>query len=271
MQYDFLKYLNKQELIELESILSGKTDSKDLLNRIKELSTSENNFSSCFIPHYSKELESKCNEILKTLSLNDLFFFATTFSEKGNSKVISNHNIFTKDTILNMEKYDIDGSLLERKVKYPWSFVSLYDRTDASSITFDKIDNMFKDSSYSKGYECAYNMFNYIKNYIYLLLSNNPNITREDVFLDFLERKYLVKMHFASICSYLCAIRNTANLRLCLSNAALSRNAIKTTPNFTLQQETFVEALAFGTTIEKIKNNDYEDYKKLLYLSKERV
>ena len=68
--------------------------------------------------------------------------------------------------------------------------------------------------------------------------------------------------------SYLCEIRNGTNLRLCIANAGLSKTANKTGEQFNVQQSLFIDALAFGTTLEKIENGDYEDYKKLLYLPK---
>lgn len=175
MKYDFLKHLNKSELAELESIILGKSDKQELLTIINRLTQNNitliGDFSSNYIPYYDSELEDKCNEALKTLSLNDFFFFATTFSEKGNTKKEGkDFNIFPEELLIKMSDYGINGQLLRKKVEYPWAWFSKFDDCDALSITFDKIDNMFKDNIFTEKYEGTYNMLNYIKNYIYYLL-----------------------------------------------------------------------------------------------------
>lgn len=276
MKYDFLKHLNKSELIELENIILGKSDNEELLSIINTLTTKNitqySDFSSSYIPNYDSNLEDKCNEILKTLTLNDFLFFATSFTEKGNYiKGSSTFEYFPDEILDKMSDYGIDKYLFKRKVEFPYHWAGPFNKYDASSITFDKIDNMFKDDIFYEKYHGAYNMFNYIKNYIYSLLKENPNITREDLFLDTVEKKYLVHIQLSDISSYLLEIRNDNGLKLCISNLALSRNAVKKTFNISPQQETFIECLAFGTTLDKIKNRDYENYKKLLYLPKERV
>lgn len=276
MKYDFLKYLSKSELIELENIILGKSNNEELLSLINTLTKKnidiKGNFSNSYIPHYNPNLEEKCIEILKKLTLNDFIFFVVSITEQGNySKEKYNYKVFPYELLIKMKDYNIDGSLFKRKVDMPYHWKYPFNDCDASSITFDKIDNMFKDINFIEKYHATYNMLNYIKNYIYSLLKENPNITREDLFLDIIEKKQLVRVQLRDISSYLLEIRNNNNLRICISNLALSRNANKTTQNLTPQQETFIECLAFGTTLDKIKNRDYEDYKKLLYLPQERV
>lgn len=139
-------------------------------------------------------------------------------------------------------------------------------KANYTSNYIPNVDNIFKYDLFQGDFEGPYNMLNYIKNYIYYLLKQEKELTPKDVFSDYYEKRKLVTIKIRDISSYLCEIRNGTNLRLCIANAGLSRTANKTGEQFNIQQSLFIDALAFGTTLEKIENREYEDYKKLLYL-----
>lgn len=272
MKYKFLNNLNESELQELENIILGIKSNEELLKQIESLKNKpinikdiDGNFSSSYIPNYDEALEAKCLEILKQLKTNELFFFLNTFQNIGNTKY--RYPSLIKNSYKEFENEKIVKDLMviiDLAIKVSQYYNSRFSTKPV--LYFDKVNNLFKYNLFQEDFEGPYNMLNYIKNYIYYLLKQKDEITTAEIFSDYDKKRELVTVQIRDISSYLCEIRNGTNLRLCIANAGLSRTANKTGEKFNEQQQLFIDALAFGTTLEKIENRNYEDYKRLLYL-----
>lgn len=268
MKYRFLDNLNESQIKGLENVLLGITSNEEMLNEIqllknKKYSINGYDFDSSYIPNYDEELEKRCLEILSKIKINDLFFFLASFKNKANTRYLRPTASFYSDVFDEFTYED-----LITLIGLTWNVYRCYDNSDMlkPDLYLNKVNSMFQNHKFCKDYEGPYNMFNYIKNYIYLLLAQDKKIDTKDIFDSYQEKRKLVTIKFKDISSYLYEIRNGTNLRLCISNAGLSRNVTKVGDTLTFSQEVFRDALAFGTTLDNIEKGNYEDYKKLLYL-----
>ena len=267
MDYKYLNYCSPEELYGLKNIVEN-SSVKDInllisINKLleKQKENLDYDFSSDNIPYYKKELEEKCDSILKQLDFSKIFFFMASFCEKGNGGSFCNPNV-TYDLM----KYYADSVAVFRNLaENSWGLrfeLILYEEY----IYLNQIDNMFKNDYYKQHYEGSYNMLNYIKNYIYFMLDKYGDIDLNNLYQEYCLKKSLIVKNLNDICDYLNQIRQNTNLRSSLSNYGLSRNAKKTSEQLTLSQTILVDALAFGTTVDKIEDKDYSDFRKILYL-----
>lgn len=269
MKYKFLNHMHRKELEELKNIILGIQSSQELLDQIEsnlrttDIKNGNYNFTSSYIPNYDRKLDKYCTEVLSQIKVNDLSFFLESFKNKGNTHYAYPSIYFYKEfedkIILNNLTILLDlVSSVHQCYKYNLSYPDI--------LYFDKVDDIFKINLFQEDFEGPYNMLNYIKSYIYSLLKQKKEVTAEDIFLNYSEKKRLVTIQLKDISSYLYEIRNGTNLRLCIHNMGLSRMVNKTGDQLSLRQSLYVDALAFGTTLEKIEDKNYEDYQKLLYL-----
>jgi len=271
MEYKFLKYLNESELNQLETILLEESLREELLNQVQrirnKISTQNGyNFSSSYIPNYDKELDEKLIEILKQLNINDIPSFFVSFKNPGNTK--SRHQGFTEKVYSKMEnKIDKETYLkLNDLISHAYSYYLYGHKPKTGIVSLEEVNTLFENQYIQETFEGPYNMYNYIKNYLYYLLKHEIEVTEKEVFSDIEDKRKIITIQFKDISSYLYEIRNGTNLRLCISNAGLSKGINKIGDRFTDDQQVFIDALAFGTTLEKLEDRNYEDYKKLLYL-----
>ncbi len=279
MEYKFLEELTYKELKELESVLLEENKRKEFMGEIEKIKNRkieiariyEKNsvnpiFNSDSVPNYDSQLENKCNKVLKNILVNELPFLLesmrspknTMFSDFCDMERYYKSQVKLNDDLrlfLRLSSY-LYFYYKDNKIIYP-----------GEALKLKKVDDIFKNNPILQEELIGpYNMLNYIKNYIYFLLKQNPNIDRKDVFKDYSEKKELVSLRLGDISAYLSEIKNGTNLKLCIFNNALSKSVNKVREKNTMSQSLFIDALAFGTTLEKIENRDYEDYQKLFYL-----
>ena len=279
MEYKFLEELTYKELKELESVLLEENKRKEFMGEIEKIKNRkieiariyEKNsvnpiFNSDSVPNYDSQLENKCNKVLKNILVNELPFLLesmrspknTMFSDFCDMERYYKSQVKLNDDLrlfLRLSSY-LYFYYKDNKIIYP-----------GEALKLKKVDDIFKNNPILQEELIGpYNMLNYIKNYIYFLLKQNPNIYRKDVFKDYSEKKELVSLRLGDISAYLSEIKNGTNLKLCIFNNALSKSVNKVREKNTMSQSLFIDALAFGTTLEKIENRDYEDYQKLFYL-----
>ena len=270
MEYKFLEELTYKELKELESVLLEENKRKEFMEEIKnrkiEIARIIPIFNSDSVPNYDSRLENKCSKVLENILVNELPFFLGSMHSPRNTMFSNFYNI--EKYYESQAKVNDDLRLL---LQISSSLYFYYRNKEiilpSETLRLKKVDDIFKNNPTLQGELIGpYNMLNYIKDYIYSLLKQNPNIDREDVFKDYSEKKELVNLRLRDISSYLLEIRNGTNLKLCIYNHSLSRNAEKVSKYNTTHQDLFIDTLAFGTTLEKIENRNYEDYQKLFYL-----
>lgn len=268
MEYKFLEELTYKELKELESVLLEENKRKEFMEEIKnikiEIARIIPVFNSDSVPNYDSRLENKCSKVLENILVNELPFFLGSMRSPRNTMFSNFYDI--EEHYESQAKVNDDLRLLLQISSHLY-FYYRNNILPSETLRLKKVDDIFKNNPTLQGELIGpYNMLNYIKDYIYSLLKQNPNIDREDVFKDYSEKKELVNLRLRDISSYLLEIRNGTNLKLCICNLSLSKNAEKVSKYNTADQDLFIDTLAFGTTLEKIKNRNYEDYQKLFYL-----
>ena len=268
MEYKFLEELTYKELKELESVLLEENKRKEFMEEIKnrkiEIARIIPVFNSDSVPNYDSRLENKCSKVLENILVNELPFFLGSMRSPRNTMFSNFYDI--EEHYESQAKVNDDLRLLLQISSHLY-FYYRNNILPSETLRLKKVDDIFKNNPTLQGELIGpYNMLNYIKDYIYSLLKQNPNIDREDVFKDYSEKKELVNLRLRDISSYLLEIRNGTNLKLCICNLSLIKNAEKVSKYNTADQDLFIDTLAFGTTLEKIKNRNYEDYQKLFYL-----
>lgn len=263
MNYKFLNSLDDKELNQLKEMLSDESFKDNFLKEIEDVIDSRNvksNIQGIWdvedIPYYDESLEDKCFSILDNLTVNKFFFFLRTFVEKGN-----NGNKLTScsgDAKYMAECFNISVN----------DVLTLFynSRFCGDQLTLANFEKFFDEETVRKNYSNSFNVYNYIKSYIYQSLRENYESTSESIFSDYGLKQLIVERDLQKVAAYLCKVRGNDGLRCSIANAGLSRTAKKVSGEITFNQKRLIEAVAFGTTLEKLNAGNYEDSKKLIYL-----
>lgn len=270
MNLEFLDSLNINELEKLADVLKNDKSNgkflKNVLNLINErkieidkIRKDAKDFSSSNILYYDENNEEKCLEILENMDLSQFFFFCRSFVESGNKgpklRDLGFKNFFE------VEYLAVCFNVVPSKIALLGYTENFLDR-----MPLVNMEKFFELESIKSCYENSYNIYNYIKSYIYQCLMYNKDIDAKDIFSDYSEKKFIVASKLKEMASYLYEVRGNDGARCSVANGGLSRTANKKGDQITFGQKRLVEALAFGTTKEKIINGDYSDTKKLIYL-----
>lgn len=249
MNYAFIKKLNKKELEKLCSELVIKSDSdsiellryvKERLRSIEQINKGLVNFSSDRIPYYDKENEERCYQLLDGLFVFDFPFLKRTFY----------HPVANRARQIPLDKI----LLCSEKV-------NLVDEYGDLSLT--DLERFFESSFNIYYHEGTYNILNYIKNYVYRVLSEDTGYGINDLFFQYEEKVLAATDRLNEITEFL---RDTkAGTNLCLSFGNRGLNTIST-GTVSFAQKTLIEAVAFGTSLEQLEQGDFEDCKRLLFL-----
>lgn len=137
--------------------------------------------------------------------------------------------------------------------------------------TLGHLDKIFQNEQNRLDYQGTYAAFQYVKKHIWESLSINTEEKEEElVWKNFDQKKILVTENLAPIAAYVLIHRNQIpKARVFINNGGLSRTAQKkkgSPPTYV--QKRFIDAIAFGTTLEKLQQQNYEDSKQLIYLPK---
>lgn len=260
MNYNFINKLNSEELRKLESIILDDNLRKSFLKEINIYSReNRNNNSNVFaveeIPYYDEKLESKCLDILKQISIENFYFLTRSFVEKGNGE-----SLFANKAVLDFlaDCSGVSNGILMMVLENP--------DIGGRDMYLSSFEKFFSEESLQKRYKRSFNIYNYIKSYIYQCLRSKSSVDRETIFKDYGFKQLLVEKRLQEVASYLMEVRGTGDLKCAIANAGLSRTAKKVSGEVTFNQRRLVEAVAFGTTLEKLNAGNYEDSKKLIYL-----
>ena len=250
MGYKFLNSLNLDQLEELKVSLSSSDNGlKDLLDEIESVisirTRIENgviDFSSDRLSNYRKENEGRCIELLSELTLNDVPFLRGAFSAREVNRM---------------------GPLLTARI----------DDNLSDNFNLLTLNEFFSEPYTVFCYEGVYNSLNYVKNQIYYYLLNNSNVSKSELFDGMEYKMELTSKQLADIASYLYEIKKlSSQLKVSTGNAGISGTRKRSDKKDTLSsyQKRFVQAVAFGTTCEKLENGNYEDCKRLLFIPRSR-
>ena len=190
-----------------------------------------------------------------------LFFLDEEMKKIAQSYGIDNEwDLFT--IILDYQHMKKGHSIIQDK-----NFIIAWNKAN----TLGHLDKIFQNEQNRLDYQGTYAAFQYVKKHIGERLSTTTKGNEEElVWKDFDKKKIIVTENLAPIASYVLTQRNQIpGARIFVNNSGLSRTAKKKkgcSPTYV--QERFIDAVAFGTTIEKLQQQNYEDMKQLIYLPK---
>lgn len=218
------------------------------------------NFYSSRMPYYNFDLEKKCNNMLKQIGINELFFFKKSLNDKWNNKG-GKLQIYNSTLLEIEEKYHIDKNYLTSSINGIF-FNNKYN----DMIPLEIFNEVFDTPFYAEYYENIYNTFNYIKNSIYRNLTEDKgsNISKDSLLRDYVQKQSIAYNDLKYIADYLNSINHDGILRSSVSDELL-KNCSSINSN-SMSKSVLAEAIAFGTTLEKLESKNYEDSKRLLYL-----
>lgn len=221
----------KLERLYIELSLSGEQTElveyiKQRLSRIYIINQDYKNFSSSRMIPHSKDDEIKSLELMKKFNIGDFSFLISSFSTSAN--------------------------------RSPF-FSALIQEGSQQIVTLADLDKYFFDTKHIREYEGVYNTLNYIKNRIY-------SVKDELIFQDYSEKKSVCQLKLGEIASYIKSIKDGTKLQLSIGNVGLTRSANGTYSHIHPYQQTMIDAVAFGTSLEKLESGNYEDCKRLLFL-----
>ena len=292
--YDFLNTMNKEQLL----CLRESTTDENLKQAVNNLLTSPLNssFKSDREIYINLENEGKYREIIKNLKIDELPFLSRlVFSAPYNTK--PNYRYKTLDVCALIYHNEAIKKLAHEKyglhsyVEFYLAFVmgNTKNRNSAPEISltdlkneplilellnrvqsFSYLEEFFQNKLNQVLYEGCYNSYMYVKEYIFQMLMLYPNLTKEDILADWQTKLELVMSEFFAICNYLYQARSKVpNGRLSACNDKIVYYAKYPHEKFNDKQELFSSMLSFGTTLDKIKEKNYEDYKRLIYVPRD--
>lgn len=136
------------------------------------------------------------------------------------------------------------------------------------------LDEVFKDIDNILNYQGAYTVYQYVKRYLKEVFGTEASQSDDElVFKDYDQKLELVLANLSNIASYLLDIREQIpNSRLAICNQGLTRTAKKVAgTGISFEQNVFAKGIAFGTTLEKLKSENYEDAKQLIFLPHQKI
>lgn len=142
----------------------------------------------------------------------------------------------------------------------------------ASKLAY--LDELFKDINNVLNYQGSYTVYSYLKGVLKELLKDgNPHTDRELIYNDYNQKLDFVLGNLSCIASYLLDLREQIpESRLALCNAGLSKVARKEAgTSITFNQKIFASAIAFGTTLERLEERNYEDAKGLIFIPHQKL
>lgn len=140
--------------------------------------------------------------------------------------------------------------------------------------TLAYLDELFKNIDNVLAYQGSYTAYQYVKRRLKEVLIEESTLSDNDlIFKDYHQKLELVLTNLSTIASYLLSIREQIpDSRLAICNQGLSRTAKKVAgTGITFDQKVFANGIAFGTTLEKLQDGNYEDAKSLIYIPHQRL
>lgn len=128
-------------------------------------------------------------------------------------------------------------------------------------MTLSMLTEFYRAPKHVYDYEATYNTLNYIRDRFY-------SVGQDSLFNDYSEKKKICELRLGDISRYFLDIKRGTKLKLSIGDTGLVRSANGTYSHIHPYQQTFIEAVAFGTDLEKLEAGNYEDCKRLLYLPK---
>ena len=228
-----LKGLSRSKLEKLYSEWSVTGENPELLDFMKERLSYIDKVNHDFVSHssdrvvgHTEEDEVRWNEFMKSFTVSDFSFLADSTYRNGNRIGV----------------FMMDGELF-----FPYG------------MTLDMLTEFYRAPKHVYDYESTYNTLNYIKDRFY-------TVGQDSLFKDYDEKRKVCELKLGDISRYFLDIKSGTKLKLSVGDTGLVRSANGTYAYIHPYQQTFIDAIAFGTDLEKLREGNYEDCKRLLYL-----
>lgn len=140
--------------------------------------------------------------------------------------------------------------------------------------TLAYLDEIFKNIDNVLAYQGAYTVYQYVKRYLCEVLEEgNPQTDKELVYKNYGKKIEFVLYNLSEIAAYLLEVREQIpDSRLAICNHGLSRTAKKLKgTGISFEQKVFAQGIAFGTTLEKLQDGNYEDAESLIYIPHQKL
>lgn len=277
---------NLNSLINLQKLIDFSRLNDSDLEKLKEIYTSN-------IKEINTLLEkrsglSRLQNYLEKTSVTDIPFLYHSLGNVGRDNI---NGVLTREHLFFLNK---EGKKLAKDYKIPSSsylgyvlynpqekknkdlllenafFNDLWKRT----MTLAYLDEIFQNQVNCIQYQGTYVTFQYVKNYLEKVLKeDSPKSDEELIFQDYMEKFDIVTENIVPIANELLKARNrVSGSRLSNFNMALSKIAHKKQDSsITKRQRFFIETIAYGTTLEKLKSKNYSDAKQLIYLPYKKI
>ena len=227
--------LSRSKLESLYNEWSSTGENPDLLKYVCERLQYIDKVNHDFVSHssdrvveHTEEDEARWNEFMKAFTVSDFSFLADSTYRSGNRIGV----------------FMLDGELF-----FPYG------------MTLEMLTEFYRDPKHVYDYESTYNTLHYIRDRFY-------KVGQDSLFKDYEAKKKICELRLGDISKYCLGIKNGTKLKLSIGDTGLVRSANGTYSHIHPYQQTFIEAVAFGTDLEKLEAGNYEDCKRLLYLPK---
>ena len=208
------------------------------------------NYTSDRLPNYQEQYRNLCNMLLMEQTVLDYkFLFCEGFNASGNNMCGDFSNILP-DYNTNYRFY------------YKWNYNLGY------------ITLLFQDDKLKRDYEGTYNTLNYLINAIYKEIDfyDGRISSKERLFTDIVLRREAVEDNFLKIVEYLWQTRKSIpNSRLSVGNHGLTKNRSKSGDSLSITQQLFIDAIAYGCTLNELEDNNFEGAKRLIYVPHNKI
>lgn len=241
-----LSTLSVDELKLIKEVLENKELQEDLnqLLVVREIQPFlVEKYQSSRLPEFYNEYKEKCSYLLSQLTYNDVKFLEASCGDVGNN---------------------MGGRFyLREPVAY-----------ERASMNVGYLEAFFDgDNQNVRLYEGVYNTLNYMRSSICRTLHDGITLeSKQDLFKDYDEKFKIAFSSIREIAAELFELKmKIPNSRISVSNQTLTKTTQKKGQSITIRQENLINAVIFGSSLESLKNKDYSNAKRLLFVPRNGV
>lgn len=197
-----------------------------------------------------------------------LSFERFAFLDEDIRNLINSYDIFTEADLFEVIFFFSRG--LHNPLLNDEEFINFWNK--AHKLAY--LDIFFKNTNNCLAYQGSYTTYKYVKKYLKEVLKEDSQEKDKDlVYKDINKKLNIVTENLVPIANELLTLRNQVpESRISVCNQGLKKTTVKKENSpITFEQQIFINAIAFGTTLEKLKDRNYEDAKQLLYLPHQRI
>lgn len=286
--YPFIDKLTTDELMQLQQMVILNPDFiseriSERNDKVNMLYSSTSSYPVKEVITSTDEVNYKTLEVLSNIKISELDFLEASFTEVGNNKI--RFHIPFDFILYNEEGYSIAKNY---GIHDRMSYYNLQKNTKDSFMNTDKVkdileksacvsylEEFFKNPDTIKALPGALNTYNYIKKYLFEVVDGN-NSDSIEIYNNILKEQdskvKLVTENFQAIANELLFARESISSkkspRLSVSNQGLKYYAQNPCNNPSGKQKLLINAIAFGTSLEDLENQDYSNAKRLIFTKK---